>query len=109
VIALGYAGLVLVPLANDLASTRPLVAALERQHVPPEQIALYVCPHLWTRGMDPALSRARHVEAEELRAAPPAVIVTRRKDADDIAGVLRGYRKVDELRMIGKWFDVYRR
>jgi len=35
--------------------------------------------------------------------------VTSRKRADDLAETLRGYRKVDELRMIGKWFDVYRR
>jgi hypothetical protein len=26
-----------------------------------------------------------------------------------VADGLRGYTKVDELRMIGKWFDVYRR
>ncbi|HYI09458.1 MAG TPA: glycosyltransferase family 39 protein [Thermoanaerobaculia bacterium] len=109
VIALGYAGLALVPLANELASTRPLVAALERQNAPPEQVALYVCPHLWTRGMNPALWKARHVDADELRAASPALIVARRKNAAEIEDVLRGYRKVDELRMIGKWFDVYRR
>lgn len=111
VIALGYAGVTLVPLANEMASTRPLVRALEQQHVPPEQIALYVCPHLWVRGMEPSLWRAKHVDADELRAlpAPPQVIVARRKDTDDIADVLRGYRKTGELRMIGKWFDVYRR
>ena len=110
VATLGYAALFLVPLANEMASTRPLVRALSSQRdVPPEQMALYVSPHLWTRGMDPALSRARHVDADELRAANATLIVARRKDADQISDVLSGYRRVGELRMIGKWFDVYRR
>lgn len=109
VATLGYAALFLVPLANELASTRPLVRALSSERdVAPEQIALYVCPHLWTRGMDPSLSRARHVDADELRAANATVVVARRKDADKVSDVLRGYRRVGELRMIGKWFDVYR-
>jgi 4-amino-4-deoxy-L-arabinose transferase-like glycosyltransferase len=109
VIALGYAGLALVPVANELASTRPLVRALVAQQAPPEHTALYVAPHLWTRGMPPELARANHVDAAELRASSPVVIVARRRNADEIADVLRNYRKVDELRMIGKWFDVYRR
>jgi len=37
------------------------------------------------------------------------VIVARRRNAGEVADVLANYRKVDELRMIGKWFDVYRR
>jgi hypothetical protein len=57
--------------------------------------------------MPPALWSARHYDAEETNAAAPELIVTRRKDAEKID--LNGYRKVDELRMIGKWFDVYRR
>jgi 4-amino-4-deoxy-L-arabinose transferase-like glycosyltransferase len=109
VVTLGYAGVALVPLANEMASTRPLVRALASRNVPPEQIALHVVPHLWVRGMDPSLSRARHVDAQELRAANARVIVTRRKDAGRIADVLRGYRRTGELRMIGKWFDVYER
>jgi 4-amino-4-deoxy-L-arabinose transferase-like glycosyltransferase len=109
VVALGYAGLFLVPLANEQASTRPLVRALLRQNAPPEQVALFVAPHLWVRGMPPALERARHVNAEELRASSPELIVARRRDAEKIADVLGRYRKVDELRMIGKWFDVYRK
>jgi hypothetical protein len=59
--------------------------------------------------MPPALERARHVNAEELRASSPELIVARRRDAEKIADVLGRYRKVDELRMIGKWFDVYRK
>ena len=109
VVALSYAGVFLVPLANEQASTRPLVRALLRQNATPEQVALYVAPHLWVRGMPPSLERARHVNADELRASPPELIVARRRDADDIADVLQRYRKVDELRMIGKWFDVYRK
>ncbi len=102
VIALSYAMTVLMPLANEQASTRPLVRALLAQNVPPEEIGCYVCPHLWVRGMPPSLERVRHVQAAGSR-----VLVTRRKDAGDLD--LRGYRKVGELRMIGKWFDVYRK
>ena len=107
VLALSYAMTVLMPLANEQASTRPLVRALIEQKVPPEEIGLYVCPHLWVRGMPPSLSLARHYQRDEIRAAAPRVLVTRRRNADELD--LSGYRKVDELRMIGKWFDVYRR
>ena len=107
--ALAYAALFLVPMANEMASTRPLVRALETQKVAPEQIALYVCPHLWARDMDPSLTRARHVDADELRLANARLIVARRKDAPAVSDVLRGYHRVGQLRMIGKWFDVYRR
>jgi 4-amino-4-deoxy-L-arabinose transferase-like glycosyltransferase len=107
--ALAYAALFLVPMANEMASTRPLVRALEAQNIAPEQIALYACPHLWVRGMDPSLSSTRQVDADRLRASNAQVIVVRRKDAGAVSDVLRGYRRVDELRMIGKWFDVYRR
>ncbi len=107
VLALSYAMTVLMPLANEQASTRPLVRALLAQNVPPEEIGCYVCPHLWVRDMPPSLERVRLLDADEVRAAAPRVLVTRRKDADDLD--LRGYRKTGELRMIGKWFDVYRR
>jgi 4-amino-4-deoxy-L-arabinose transferase-like glycosyltransferase len=108
VVALSYAAVALVPLANETASTRPLVRALERQNVPAEEIALYVAPHLWTRGMRPELARARHVDADALRTTSPRVLVVRRRNEQEVADALRGYRKVDSLRMIGKWFDVYR-
>jgi hypothetical protein len=39
----------------------------------------------------------------------PAVIIARRKDAARISDVLSRYERVDELRMIGKPFDVYRK
>jgi 4-amino-4-deoxy-L-arabinose transferase-like glycosyltransferase len=111
VAGLSYAGIALVPLANEMASTRPLVRALGARNAPRDQIALFVTPHLWTRGMDPELWRAKHVDEQSLRAlpVPPRVIVTRRKDAVKIEESLRGYRKTGELRMIGKWFDIYER
>jgi 4-amino-4-deoxy-L-arabinose transferase-like glycosyltransferase len=106
---LAYAGLVLTPAANELATTRPLVRAISALQVPPEQIALHACPHLWVRGMSPALERVRYVDAADLGTWSPAVIVTSRKHDDAIAAVLARYRKSGEFRMIGKWFDVYTR
>ena len=104
VLALSYVMTVMMPLANEQASTRPLVRALLAQNAQPEEIGCYVCPHLWVRDMPRSLERVRHIEKSD---ALPPVLVVRRKDADDLD--LRAYRKVDELRMIGKWFDVYRR
>ena len=110
VAALTYAAVALLPLANELASTKPLVRALMKESAPPEQIALYMCPHLWIRGMPPSLARVRYVDKEELqRIDPPRVIVVRRKNSGEIHDLLRGYRRAGELQMIGKWFDVYRR
>ena len=109
VAAFSYAAVALVPIANELASTRPLVRVLERQRVDPASTGLLMTPHLWVRGIDPSFAAARHVDAADLRTWRPSLLVVRRKDAAGIAGVLREYHKVDELRMIGKWFDVYRR
>jgi hypothetical protein len=39
--------------------------------------------------------------------ATARLLVVRRKNSHEVR--LDGYRKVDELRMIGKWFDVYRK
>lgn len=107
VLALTYVMVVLMPLANEMASTRPLVRALIAQRVPASDVGLYVAPHLWTRGMPPELASARHYDAAELNAVAPALIVTRRKNSHEID--LNGYRKVGELRMIGKWFDLHRK
>lgn len=104
VLALSYVTIVLMPLANEQASTRPLVRALIAQNTPPAEIGCYVCPHLWVRDMPRSLERVQHIQKGE---ALPRVLVTRRKDAHDLD--LSGYRKTGELRMIGKWFDVYRR
>jgi 4-amino-4-deoxy-L-arabinose transferase-like glycosyltransferase len=107
VAALAYAALFLLPLANEMASTRPLVRALMSVNAQPETVALYVCPHLWVRGMDPALTRARHVDAEALRTFDARVVIARRRNAHEIADVLQRYQRTGELRMIGKGFDVY--
>ncbi len=106
-VALIYVAVFLVPMANELASTRPLVRALVRQRVDPDRIALYTTPHVWTRDMPRALERVHYVSPETLRTFQPEVIVTSRKKATEIP--LAGCRRVDQFQMIGKWFDVYRR
>jgi 4-amino-4-deoxy-L-arabinose transferase-like glycosyltransferase len=112
VAALVYVAIFLVPLVNELASTRPLVRALEgmrRPHHGAQEVALYVTPHLWVRGMSPGWTYAPHVDAEEMGSWSGDIIVARRKDEAAIRDVLQRYRRVGEVRMAGKWFDVYRR
>jgi 4-amino-4-deoxy-L-arabinose transferase-like glycosyltransferase len=104
-----YVASALMPLTNQMASTLPLVAALERQHVAADSVALYWCPFLWTRGMNRDLERVHYPDAPELARMRPEVIVTSRIRSVDVASSLTGYRRVDSLQMIGKWFDVYRR
>lgn len=103
-----YLAVALMPLANEMASTRPLVAALERQGVAADSIALYWSPFLWTREMPRELEKVHYPDAAALAGMHPELIATSRARAVDIAPSLAGYQKVDELRMIGKWFDVYR-
>lgn len=108
--AFAYVAIALMPMVNTLSSTRPLVDALIRQQVRGDEIALYQCPHMWSRReFPPDFESVHYADASDVRALQPRVIVTSRKRADDLAETLRGYRKVNELRMIGKWFDVYRR
>ncbi len=107
IVAFVYAAIALMPLANAVATPQPLIAALLKQNVPPEQMALYSCPHLWSRNFPRQLERVRYVDADTL--GQPALIATSRLHANEIASTLSNYRKVDEVRMIGKWFDVYRR
>jgi 4-amino-4-deoxy-L-arabinose transferase-like glycosyltransferase len=106
-IPLMYAAMTLMPLVNDIGSTRRLIAAIQQQHVPPETVALYTCPYLWSRDFPRELERVRYVDAASI--GTPAVIATSRAHASEIAFALRGYRRVDQLQMIRKWFDVYRR
>jgi hypothetical protein len=109
-IAFAFVGVVLIGIVNELSSTRPLVDALVRQQVRGDDVVLYQCPHLWSRDHFPRdLERVHYADEREVRTLQSSVIVTSRKRAGDLAETLRGYRKVDELRMIGKWFDVYRR
>ena len=109
VAAFSYLAIALMPLANDAASARPLVHAIERLEVAPARTALFVAPHLWTRGMDPAIAEARHLDADEILVSDAEALIVRRKDAEKIAPVLARYRRVDSVRTVGKWFDVYRR
>ncbi len=109
VVAFTFAAAALMPLANGLASTRPLIVALDSQFVAPQEIALYWCPYLWSRDWPSPLENVRYVDAGTLRTMHPTVIVTSRIHSVEIAPSLDGYRKVGSLRMIGKWFDVYRR
>jgi 4-amino-4-deoxy-L-arabinose transferase-like glycosyltransferase len=107
-IPLAYAAITMMPFVNSIASTERLIAALEKQRVAPEQIALYSCPNLWSRYDFPReLERVRYVDAGNIGSA--TVIATSRVHAPEISATLRGYRRVDQVQMIGKWFDVYRR
>ena len=103
----------LMPLVNEESSGVRLVRALEKQGVAGDEIGLIRSPHLWTRGMDPALESARHLDAHELIEASsdlrPRVLVTRRDRQDEVQSVLHEYERVDSVRMIGKEFDVWRR
>jgi 4-amino-4-deoxy-L-arabinose transferase-like glycosyltransferase len=109
IIAMIVIAIALMPMINDISSTRPLVAALEKQHVPPEQIALYAAPYLWTRDMPRGYEHVMYATPYTLAQTTPAVIVTARAHAGEIAPSLYGYQMVDAVRMIGKWFYVYRR
>ncbi|HSP34170.1 MAG TPA: hypothetical protein VLU46_07645 [Thermoanaerobaculia bacterium] len=104
-----FAIVTMMPTINELASGRPIVRAIAAQHVRAHDVALYSSPYLWTRDMPRDFEHVRYVSPEELRVHPATVVVTARKHADEIAAVLGAYRKVDQFRMIGKWFDVYRR
>ena len=109
IISMIVIAIALMPAINDISSTRPLVAALEKQHVPPEQIALYASPYLWTRDMPRGYERVAYATPYTLAQMTPTVIVTARAHAGEIAPSLYGYQMADAVRMIGKWFYVYRR
>jgi 4-amino-4-deoxy-L-arabinose transferase-like glycosyltransferase len=109
IISMIVIAIALMPVINDISSTRPLVAALEKQHVPPEQIALYAAPYLWTRDMPRDFEHVTYATPYTLAQMTPTVIVTARAHAGEIAPSLYGYQMVDPVRMIGKWFYVYRR
>ena len=103
IVPLVFTAIVLMPQVNDLASTRPLVNALVKQRVPGDEIALYWCPYLWTRDMPRDLERVAYLD--DLHALRARVLAVSRAHAP----ALPGYQRVDELQLIGKWFDVYRR
>ena len=97
----------MMPGVNEYASTRPLIRALVSQHVPPERIALYSCPYLWSRDMPRELERVQYVTPQSFASANALVVATSSKHANEID--LRGYAKSASVQMIGKWFDVDRR
>jgi len=109
IVAMIVIAIALMPAINNISSTRPLVAALEKQNVPPEQMALYASPYLWTRDMPRDYEHVMYATPFTLAQITPTVIVTARAHAGEIAPSLYRYQMVDAVRMIGKWFYVYRR
>jgi 4-amino-4-deoxy-L-arabinose transferase-like glycosyltransferase len=109
IVVLVFIALTKMPLINDLATPRPLIAALEKQHVPGETIALYTCPHLWSHDMPRDLEHVHYASPQTLLASNPAVIATARAHSGELGTQLAPFHRVDSVRMIGKWFDVYRR
>ena len=105
-----YMTLFLMPIANDLGSTKPLVRAILAQRVPVKEVALHASPHLWARDMPEELRSIRYVTPESLLELDPkpTVIITRDKRADLLHLTLPRYSRVDQFRMRGKWFYVYR-
>ena len=104
-----FLAIFLMPVVSSLSSTRPLVDALERIDVAPSEIALYAAPYLWTRDLPPRMENVVYADPDTFRRSKPKVIVTARAHANEIGFALSGYRKTAEVRMIGKWFDVYQR
>jgi len=97
-----------MPLANEQASTAPLVRALANLGIPGEEIAMYFTPHLWTRDMPGRLEHVRQGGPDLLRSAPlPRVVVVRSDKAGELGGELLRYELRAHVRMIGKGFDVY--
>lgn len=111
VATLAYPATAMMGSANEIASTNALIRALRRQPVDPRDAALYFCPFLWSRDFPRDLERVRYVgpDIREASGRLPAILVTSRAHASEVGAWLPQYQKVDELRMIGKWFDVYRR
>lgn len=102
--------LFLMPLANEEASTRPLIRSLQAAGAKGSDIALAAAPHLWSREMPGSFHDARYVEKDFLRDGGTArFVVVRRDRTEELGPALGDYEQVDRVRMIGKEFDVYRR
>jgi 4-amino-4-deoxy-L-arabinose transferase-like glycosyltransferase len=112
-VPLVYLTIFLIEPANEMASTRPIVRVLARYDIPPEEIALFSSPYLWTRQMPRHLERVRFIGRDgldERHGPPPEIVVTRSSDADRLGPLLREqYLPVEEFRMMERKFDVYRR
>lgn len=101
---------VCMPLANEEASTAPLVRMLSKLDVSGEEIAMYYVPHLWTRNMPARLESVRQGGGDVLRSHPtPRVVVVRADKRGELGGDLLQYELTGSVRMIGKRFDVYQR
>lgn len=99
---------VVMPVANEEASTASLVRELARLGAAGDEIALYYTPNLWTRDMPARLERARQRGSDVLRSSPlPRVIVVREDKVDELGAELSRYELRARVRMIGKNFDVY--
>jgi 4-amino-4-deoxy-L-arabinose transferase-like glycosyltransferase len=109
IVVLVYVAITQMPLINEMATPRPLIAALEKQQVAGDRIALYTCPHLWAHDMPRDLERVHYASPQTLLASSPTVIATARAHSSEIASQLASFKRVDSVRMIGKWFDVYRK
>jgi 4-amino-4-deoxy-L-arabinose transferase-like glycosyltransferase len=102
-----YIVIVLIPLVNQTSTTAPLVRELERTGVPPEEIALYWTPHLWSRDMPAEFQKVRYVSPEGLAEDPARIVVVRSDRAAALGETLDRYERISSLRMISKDFDVY--
>jgi 4-amino-4-deoxy-L-arabinose transferase-like glycosyltransferase len=109
IVVLVYVALTQMPLVNTLATPKPLIAALEKQQIRGDQIALYTCPHLWSHDMPRDLEHVHYGSPQTLMSSNPTVVATARAHANEIAPQLAAFRRVDSVKMIGKWFDVYRK
>lgn len=108
-----YLAIFLMPFANSITSTGPIVDALAKQNVDGRQIGLWQAPHLWSREMPDSFHDVILLDAvafREGRAALPTLVVVRPDRAHHLGETLpRNYSKVDEVRTRGKTFAIYRR
>jgi len=113
VLPLAGGAALLIGVANEAASTQPLIAALEKQKVRGEQIALFRMPFLWSTTMPEELNHVRYIGPRGLTESgptPPVVVGVQGNRAHWLNPKLdQEYMKVDEIEMKGKAFAIYRR
>ena len=108
-----FVAIFLMPLANSLTSSSPIVEALQKQRVPGPEIGLFQAPHLWSKQMPSDFYEVLLLDSvafREGRSKLPTVVVVRPDRAHHLGDPLkRQYTKVDEVRTRGKTFALYRR
>ncbi|MEO8215983.1 MAG: glycosyltransferase family 39 protein [Acidobacteriota bacterium] len=109
-----FAAAALIPLANRFGSTAPLIASLDRLNVPGERIALFRSPYLWSRNMPASFAHVQYIGSDAAvsdKFTTQPLIVAAQSDKVQQLGeeFIRRYVKIDQVRMKGKTFDVYRR